>query len=39
LGELGVVVTPGTTGQFAAFLKTQTKLWSEVIKAAHIQPD
>ena len=39
LGELGVVVTPGTPGQFAAFLKAQTELWSDVIKAAHIQPD
>ena len=39
LGELGVVVTPGTPGQFAAFLKAQTELWSDVIKTAHIQPD
>ena len=39
LTELGVVVTPGTPGQFAAFLKTQTELWSEVIKSARIQPD
>ena len=39
LTELGVVVTPGTPGQFAAFLKAQTELWSEVIKAARIQPD
>ena len=39
LSELGVVVTPGTPGQFAAFLKAQTELWSEVIKSARIQPD
>ena len=39
LTELGVVVTPGTPGQFAAFLKAQTELWSDDIKAARIQPD
>jgi tripartite-type tricarboxylate transporter receptor subunit TctC len=39
LSELGVVVTPGTPGQFAAFLKAQTELWSDVIKSAKIQPD
>ena len=39
LSELGVVVTPGTPDQFAAFIEAQTKLWSGVIKATGIQPD
>ena len=39
LAELGVVVTPGTSEQFAAFIKVQTELWSGVIKSAGIQPD
>jgi tripartite-type tricarboxylate transporter receptor subunit TctC len=39
LAELGVVVTPGTSEQFGAFIKSQTQLWSGVIKSAHIQPD
>ena len=39
LSELGVVVTPGTPDQFAAFIKAQTELWSGVIKAIGIQPD
>jgi tripartite-type tricarboxylate transporter receptor subunit TctC len=39
LSSLGVVVTPGTPDQFAAFIKAQTELWSGVIKAAGIQPD
>jgi tripartite-type tricarboxylate transporter receptor subunit TctC len=39
LSDLGVVVTPGTPGQFAAFVKAQTELWAELIKSAHIQPD
>jgi tripartite-type tricarboxylate transporter receptor subunit TctC len=39
LSELGVVVTPGTPDQFAAFVKAQTELWSGVIKSARIQPD
>ncbi len=39
LAELGVVVTPGTSDQFAAFVKAQTELWSGVIKSAGIQPD
>jgi tripartite-type tricarboxylate transporter receptor subunit TctC len=39
LGELGVVLTPGTSEQFATFIKTQTELWSRVIKAAGIRPD
>jgi tripartite-type tricarboxylate transporter receptor subunit TctC len=39
LSELGVVVTPGTPGQFAAFVKAQTELWADLIKSAHIQPD
>ena len=39
LGELGVVVTPGTSDQFAAFIKSQTELWSGVVKSAGIKPD
>lgn len=39
LAELGVVLTPGTSDQFAAFIKSQTELWSGVIKSAGIQPD
>ena len=39
LGELGIVVTPGTTDQFAAFIKSQTELWSDVVKSAGIKPD
>jgi len=39
LAELGVVVTPDTTAQFAAFIKSQTELWSGVIRSAGIQPD
>jgi tripartite-type tricarboxylate transporter receptor subunit TctC len=39
LAELGVVVTPGTSDQFTAFIKTQTELWSSVIRSAGIQPD
>jgi tripartite-type tricarboxylate transporter receptor subunit TctC len=39
LGELGVVLTPGTPEQLAAFIKTQTELWSRVIKASGIRPD
>jgi len=39
LAELGVVVTPGTSDQFTAFIKSQTELWSGVIKSAGIQPD
>src|SRR6266700_5777583 len=39
LAELGVVVTPGTPDQFSAFIKSQTELWSGVIKSAGIQPD
>jgi tripartite-type tricarboxylate transporter receptor subunit TctC len=39
LAELGVVVTAGTADQFAAFIKSQTELWSGVIRAAGIQPD
>src|SRR6266550_163742 len=37
LGELGIVVTPGTTDQFAAFIKSQTELWSDVVKTAGIK--
>ena len=39
LGELGVVVTPGTPDQFAAFITAQTDLWSAVVKSAGIKPD
>jgi len=39
LGELGVVVTPGTPDEFATFIKSQTELWSGVIKSAGIKPD
>jgi tripartite-type tricarboxylate transporter receptor subunit TctC len=39
LTDLGIVVTAGTPEQFAAFIKSQTELWSGVIKAAGIQPD
>jgi tripartite-type tricarboxylate transporter receptor subunit TctC len=39
LGELGIVVTPGATDQFAAFIKSQTELWSDVVKSAGIKPD
>jgi tripartite-type tricarboxylate transporter receptor subunit TctC len=39
LGELGVVVTPGTPEQYAAFIKSQTELWSGVVKSAGIKPD
>jgi len=39
LAELGVVVTPGTSDQFTAFIKSQTELWSSVIRSAGIQPD
>ena len=39
LSDLGVIVTPGTPGQFAAFVKAQTELWANLIKSAHIQPD
>ena len=37
--ELGVVVTPGTSEQFGAFIHAQTELWSAVVKAAAIVPD
>jgi tripartite-type tricarboxylate transporter receptor subunit TctC len=39
LGELGIVVTPGAIDQFAAFIKSQTELWSDVVKSAGIKPD
>jgi tripartite-type tricarboxylate transporter receptor subunit TctC len=39
LGELGVVVTPDTPDQFAAFIKSQTELWDGVIRSAGIKPD
>jgi tripartite-type tricarboxylate transporter receptor subunit TctC len=39
LGELGVVVTPGTPEQFGAFINAQTDLWSGVIKSGGIQPE
>ena len=39
LSELGVVVTAGTPDQFAAFIKSQTELWSGVVMSAGIKPD
>ena len=39
LSELGVVVTPGTPEEFAAFISSQTEIWSGVIKSAGIRPD
>ena len=39
LSELGVVVTPGTPDQFAAFIKSQTEIWSVVVKSTGIKPD
>ena len=39
LSELGVVITPGTPEQFAAFINSQTELWAGVIKSAGIRPD
>jgi tripartite-type tricarboxylate transporter receptor subunit TctC len=39
LGELGVVITPGTPEQFGSFIGTQTELWSAVVKSAGIKPD
>jgi len=39
LAELGVVVTPGTSEQFAGFINSQTELWSRVVKSAGITPD
>jgi tripartite-type tricarboxylate transporter receptor subunit TctC len=39
LGELGIVVTPGTPEQFGAYINAQTDLWSGVIKSGGIQPE
>jgi tripartite-type tricarboxylate transporter receptor subunit TctC len=39
LAELGVVITVGSPEQFAAFIQSQTELWSGVIRAAGIKPD
>jgi tripartite-type tricarboxylate transporter receptor subunit TctC len=39
LGDLGVAVTPGTPEQFAAFIESQTGLWSGVVKSSGIKPD
>jgi tripartite-type tricarboxylate transporter receptor subunit TctC len=39
LSELGVVITAGTPDEFAAFIKSQTELWSGVIKSSGIKPD
>jgi tripartite-type tricarboxylate transporter receptor subunit TctC len=30
---------PGTTEQFAEFIKSQTELWADVVKSAGIKPD
>jgi tripartite-type tricarboxylate transporter receptor subunit TctC len=39
LVELGAVVKPGSSAQFADFIRTETSRWSRVIKAANIKPD
>jgi tripartite-type tricarboxylate transporter receptor subunit TctC len=39
LAELGVIVTPGTPADFAAFINSQTELWLGVVKSAGIKPD
>ena len=39
LAGLGVIVTPGTPDDFAAFIKSQTELWLGVVKSAGIKPD
>ena len=39
MGELGVVITPGTPEQFAVFIQSQTELWSNVVKSSGITPD
>jgi tripartite-type tricarboxylate transporter receptor subunit TctC len=39
LAGLGVIVTPGTPDNFAAFIKSQTELWLGVVKSAGIKPD
>ena len=39
LADLGVVITPGTPDQFGALIKSQTELWSGVIKSSGIRPD
>jgi tripartite-type tricarboxylate transporter receptor subunit TctC len=39
LAELGVVVTPSTPDDFAAFIASQTELWSRVIRSGGIKPD
>ena len=39
LAELGVIVTPSTPDDFAAFIASQTELWSRVIKSGGIKPD
>ena len=39
LGELGVVITTQTPDQFGAYVTAQTDLWSDVVKAGHIQPE
>jgi len=36
LSELGVVVTPGSPDEVAAFVKAQTEVWSRVVKSAKI---
>jgi tripartite-type tricarboxylate transporter receptor subunit TctC len=39
LGEIGVVIAPGTPEEFASLIKSQTDLWSGVIKASGIRAD
>jgi MFS superfamily sulfate permease-like transporter len=38
-GASANIVTPGTPDQFAAFINSQTELWSGVVKSAGIKPD
>jgi tripartite-type tricarboxylate transporter receptor subunit TctC len=39
MGELGVVVTPGSAAEFGKFVEAETGKWGKVIKAANIRPD
>ena len=39
LSDFGVAATPDTPGQFAAFIESQTELWSGVVKSSGIKPD
>ena len=37
--ELGAVPTPGTAGEFATFMRTETVRWGELVRAAGIRLD